>query len=255
VKQAKVIYQGVSKIYQRNGKDFFAVKDADLEVFDNEILCLVGPSGCGKTTLLNIAAGLVRPELGRVLVDGLEVKGPSGKAGVVFQTDSVFPWMTVASNVEYGLRVNGMSAQRRKETVKRFLDLVGLSEAAEAWPRELSGGMKKRVDLARAYAFNPNLLLLDEPFGSLDVITKGEMQTLLRTIWQAEQKTVLFVTHDVEEAIFLGHRVAVMKSKPGAVKEIFDVPFTITRTPDLKLEAPFVELRRKITSALTEAAS
>jgi ABC-type nitrate/sulfonate/bicarbonate transport system ATPase subunit len=221
-----------------------------MDVPNGHIVSLVGPSGCGKTTVINVIAGFMKPTSGRVLVDSREVSGPVSHCGVVFQADSVFPWMTVEQNVAYGLKMNGHAATDITNAVEKYVELVGLTEFIHRWPRELSGGMRKRVDLARAYAFNPRILLMDEPFGSLDVLTKEEMQSLLLEIWQTERKTVLFVTHDVEEALFLGHHVAVMTSRPGSIKQTFEVPFPMPRMPSLKFEPEFLDLRRRVVEAL-----
>ena len=246
----KIELREVTKTYPGDGEPVRALLGLTLEAFENEITCLVGPSGCGKTTTLNLVAGFDVPTSGKVLVGGRTVKTPDGTCGFVFQADSVFPWMTIEENVAYGLRFNGTPKIAAKELVTKYLDMVGLSEFRHRWPRELSGGMRKRVDLARAYAFNPQVLLLDEPFGSLDVLTKEEMQLLLLRIWRSERKTVLFVTHDVEEAVFLGHRVAVSAPRPGFIKQIFDVPFEMPRELNLKLTREFLQLRRQITQTL-----
>jgi NitT/TauT family transport system ATP-binding protein len=255
VKQSKVLLKHVTKAYGSSPNDFVAVENLHLEVFENEILCLVGPSGCGKTTTINLVAGFIRPTSGEVLIDGQVVGGPNSLCGVVFQADSVFPWMTVEQNVGYGLRSNGIPKGEREKLVRKYLDLVGLTGFANAWPRELSGGMRKRVDLARTYAFNPQILLLDEPFGSLDVMTKEEMQMLLLRIWQHERKTVLLVTHDPEEAIFVGHRVAVMTPRPGSIKQVFNIPFDMPRESSLRLTPQFLDLRREVVEALATSSS
>lgn len=251
MKQPKISLKNVTKSYGVRSNECTAVANLNLEVYENEILCLVGPSGCGKTTIINLIAGFIQATSGAILIDDKAVSGPNGTCGVVFQADSVFPWMTVAQNIGYGLRFNDTPQFEREILVKRYLNLVGLTEFANAWPRELSGGMRKRVDLARAYAFNPQILLLDEPFGSLDVLTKEEMQLLLLKIWQHEKKTVLLVTHDPEEAAFLGQRVAVMTPRPGYIKQIFDVPFGTPRESSIKLTSQFLDVRREAVAALT----
>lgn len=243
---SEIHISNIYKSYDERGTEIRALADVSLDVENHEIVSLVGPSGCGKTTIINLVAGFMQPTSGRILIDNREVNGPVSHCGVVFQSDSIFPWMTVEQNVGYGLRFNGTSASSIEQTVSKYLELVGLSDFGNRWPRELSGGMRKRVDLARAYAFNPTILLMDEPFGSLDVQTKEEMQSLLLQIWQTERKTILFVTHDVEEAILLGHRVAVMSRRPGFIKEIFTVPFDMPRVASLKLDPEFLELRRQV---------
>ena len=209
----KALLEGVSKIYETEKEHVTAVVNVDLTVREGEVVGIVGPSGCGKTTLLNLMAGFVRPTEGRVLIDDQPPIPGRGSVGVVFQADSVFPWMTVGENVGYGMQFNGSPTADRQAVVNRHLDNVGLAGLAHRWPRELSGGMKKRVDLARAYAANPQVLLLDEPFGSLDVLTKEEMQILFRRTWNDQRKTAIFVTHDVEEAVFVAQRVAVMSTQ------------------------------------------
>ena len=247
----KALLEGVSKIYETEKEHVTAVVNVDLTVREGEVVGIVGPSGCGKTTLLNLMAGFVRPTEGRVLIDDQPPIPGRGSVGVVFQADSVFPWMTVGENVGYGMQFNGSPTADRQAVVNRHLDNVGLAGLAHRWPRELSGGMKKRVDLARAYAANPQVLLLDEPFGSLDVLTKEEMQILFRRTWNDQRKTAIFVTHDVEEAVFVAQRVAVMSTQPGTIKRIFDVPFGRQRESSVRLTPEFLELRRQITAEIS----
>lgn len=245
-------FEHVIKLYDAGAKDpLVAVRDVNLDLEEGEICCLIGPSGCGKTTLLNLAAGFVPVTSGRVLVDGVEVVGPHSRCGVAFQADAVFPWMTVIDNVAYGLKWNGTPPNQRTAVARTYLERVGLTAYANRWPRQLSGGMRKRVDLARAFAFNPPILLLDEPFGSLDVLTKEEVQQVLLNVWRTDRKTIMFVTHDVEEAVYLGQRIAVMSRRPGRIQRIFQVPFSLDeRAPDLKTSARFVEVRRAVRAAL-----
>ena len=185
-----------------------ALDKTNLQIATNEIVCIVGPSGCGKSTLLNLVAGFLAPSAGEVLVDGAPV--PGAERAVVFQQDSIFPWLTVAQNLAYGPRARGLPASKVSPIVERLLALVGLAEYRDLFPLQLSGGMKKRVDLARAYANKPAIMLMDEPFGALDVLTKEKMQIELLRLWQEEALTILFVTHDIEEALFIGDRVVVM---------------------------------------------
>lgn len=245
-------FDRVTKEYARDAAEPAQVlREISLEIEAQEIFCIVGPSGCGKTTLINIAAGFIPATSGGVLIEERIVDGPQSRCGFTFQADAVFPWMTVAGNVGYGLRWNGTPPEHRRAIVDGYLQRVGLASFAEHWPRELSGGMRKRVDLARAFAVDPPVLFLDEPFGSLDVLTKEEMQQLLLDIWRSDRKTVLFVTHDVEEAVFLGHRVAVMSPSPGHIQEIFPIPFSLEeRVPDLKLSSSFVAVRRDVLAVL-----
>jgi ABC-type nitrate/sulfonate/bicarbonate transport system ATPase subunit len=195
----------------------------DLEVAEGEFVCLLGPSGCGKSTLLNIVAGFLLPSAGRVLVDGRPVTGPGADRGVVFQEYVLFPWLTVAGNVEFGLVLKGEPAGERRRVVSRYLELVGLAAHAEKFPVQLSGGMKQRVAIARALANAPSIILMDEPFGALDAQTREVLQEELSRIQRVEHKTILFVTHSIREAVYLADRVAVMTSAPGHLKQVFSL--------------------------------
>ena len=247
--------ESATKVYASDKEDIIAVSKLDLAVSEGEVVSIVGPSGCGKTTALNLVAGFVRATEGSVLVDGRAPVPGQGSVGVVFQADSVFPWMSVGDNVGYGLQFNGSPLSERQSVVRRHLEQVGLSGLAGRWPRELSGGMRKRVDLARAYAANPDVLLLDEPFGSLDVLTKEEMQIVFARTWRDEGRTAIFVTHDVEEAIFVADRVAVMTIRPGTIKAVVEIPFGQRRESSVRLTPEFLELRRWITAELSSAPS
>lgn len=246
----KARFEEVTVNFKSRTRCVQALSGFSLDIMENEITCIVGQSGCGKTTALNLLAGFLAPNGGRCLIDGLEVIRPSHRCAVVFQQDSVFPWMRTCDNVSYGLRFNGTPPAERRPIVEKYLRLVGLVDFADAWPRELSVGMRKRVDLARAYAANPGLLLLDEPFGQLDVLTREEMQTLLLDIWASEKKTMVCVTHDPEEALFLGHRVAVMSPRPGSIVRTITVPFSMPRNASLKCSAEFQSLRQELISSL-----
>jgi ABC-type nitrate/sulfonate/bicarbonate transport system ATPase subunit len=241
----------VSKSFVNGASRIEALKEISLVIKENEIVSIIGPSGCGKSTLVNLIAGFTSPTSGQVLIDNQPANISLKKCGTVFQEESIFPWMTVKENIEYGFSDDKtITDTTRISITNTYLDLIGLSDFSERFPKDLSGGMKKRVELARAYAFNPELLLLDEPFGSLDIITRGEMQSLLLIIWQKKRKTTVIVTHDVEEAIFLSNRVFVMTPRPGKIKEVFQVPFEMPREPFLKLSQPFLELRKKIVASL-----
>ncbi|MHB8692529.1 MAG: ABC transporter ATP-binding protein [Solirubrobacteraceae bacterium] len=229
--------------------------DIRMSIAAGELICLIGPSGCGKTTLLNAVAGLVPTTSGEVLVDGAHVAGPGPDRAVVFQDDAVFPWMRVERNVGYGLRLRGVSAAEIDSTVESTLALVGLSQARKMWPRELSGGMRKRVDLARALAVEPPILLMDEPYGALDMMTKERLQVEFERIHAARGMTVMFVTHDLEEAIYLADRVVVMSAGPGRIASITDVPFPRPRPLKLKLSDAFQVLRGEIGKALEAVSS
>ncbi|WP_206337760.1 ABC transporter ATP-binding protein [Streptomyces sp. WAC 06738] len=241
-----------SKLFVSRRRETLALSRTELSVASGEIVCLVGPSGCGKTTLMNLIAGFEQPTEGSVEVGGRRVEGPSADRAVVFQSDAVFPWLTVRDNVSYGPRMRGVPRSEWAPAVDHFLAQVGLSDFADAYPKELSGGMRKRVDLARAYVNEPDVLLLDEPFGALDLFTKEEMWLFLIKTWEAAPKTVLFVTHDIEEALFLGDRIAVMTPRPARVREIVQVPFDRPRDLDVRGEPEFQQLRLRIAHLLRE---
>jgi NitT/TauT family transport system ATP-binding protein len=252
---ADIAIEAVSKVFTTARRRTVALERTTLDVADHEVVCIVGPSGCGKTTLLNLVAGFETPTAGEIRVGGTPVAGPSAQRSVVFQADAVFPWLSVAQNVAFGLKVQGMSGSERSARVERFLDLVGLADFASVFPKELSGGMRKRVDLARAYASNPEVLLLDEPFGALDLFTKEAMWLALKRVAAAEPKTVVFVTHDIEEALFLGDRVIVMTPRPARVHSIVEVPFGAERGLDLRADPAFQQLRMSIAHTLREVHS
>ena len=220
---ARVQIEGVHKEFPVDGRSTPALVGVSLEVSAGELLCLLGPSGCGKSTLLNIVAGFLPPTGGRALVDGTPVTGPGPERGVVFQEYVLFPWLTVAQNVEFGPRLTGMEAARCREIVARYLDMVGLREHATKFPVQLSGGMKQRVAIARALANNPSIVLMDEPFGALDAQTREVMQEELSRIQRLEHKTIVFVTHSIREAVYLADRVVVMTRSPGRIKEVFTI--------------------------------
>ncbi|EMA58854.1 ABC transporter [Halorubrum distributum JCM 13561] len=220
---ASVALDGVGKTYPGDGGAVRALDDVSFSVADGEFVCLVGPSGCGKTTLFRIAAGLTTATDGRVLLDGTEVTGPTTDMGVVFQEYHLFPWLTVAENVGFGLERSDRSPAEREARVDEMLDLVGLTEFRDAYPKSLSGGMKQRVAIARSLAVDPSLLLMDEPFGAVDAQTREMLQRELLDVWASTGKTVLFVTHDVAEAVTLADRIVVMAADPGRVREIVDV--------------------------------
>ncbi len=252
---AYIQIQKVRKFFEGTTRQIEALRDVNLEVEAGEFMCLVGPSGCGKSTLVFIVAGLVSPSGGAIRVGGAPVHEPDPDRTVVFQGDAVFPWMTVAQNIGYGLQQTNTAKREQEEIVHHLVELVGLSGFRDAYPKELSGGMKKRVDLARAYATNPTVLLMDEPFGALDAITKEKMQEDLMRLSVTEndrRRTVLFVTHDLEEAIFLADRVAVMTARPGTIQVVLDIPFARPRDASIKLSNEFQELRGHIRELLVE---
>jgi len=212
--------------------DFTALRDLSLDVNNGEFVCLLGPSGCGKTTILRMVAGLDISTEGELLLDGEKIIGVNKECGFVFQEYVLFPWRTVKGNIEFGPEVKGMPKEERERIAHHYIELVGLDGFENHYPRELSGGMKQRVGIARAYANNPKLLLMDEPFGALDAQTRNQMQSELLRIWENEHKSVLFVTHSVDEAVYLADRVVVLSARPGTVKQIFknDLPRPRVRT-------------------------
>jgi len=215
----RLVLDSVSKKFN----DFLALENVNFQVEDGEFVCLLGPSGCGKTTILRLAAGLEAPSSGDLTLDGKKISGVNKECGFVFQEYALFPWRTVKENIEFGPQVKGMTRNEYERISKHYIDLVGLGGFENHYPNELSGGMKQRVGIARAYANHPKLLLMDEPFGALDAQTRNLMQGELLRIWEQEHISVLFVTHSVDEAVYLGDRVVVMSARPGKVKEIFEV--------------------------------
>jgi NitT/TauT family transport system ATP-binding protein len=237
----------VSLRYQKpDGGVFTALDQVSFEVPDQQFAVLVGPSGCGKSSLLYLTAGLNEPTEGEIYVGGQQVQGPGADRGMVFQSYTLFPWLTVRQNVEFGLKRRGMAAAQRKEIVDYYVNEVGLSGFADNYAKQLSGGMMQRVAIARALANDPQILLMDEPFGALDSQTRLQMQQLLLRVWGNSKKTVLFVTHDIDEAILLGDRVYVMGARPGRIKQVLDVPIERPRTLDMVMERSFIDMKRRI---------
>ncbi len=229
-----------------HGEAVVALEDLSLEVPNKQFAVIVGPSGCGKSSLLNLIAGLSRTTRGTCSVDGREVRDPGADRGMVFQNYSLFPWLTVLGNVEFGLALKGMPVAERIERAESYVAAVGLSGFEKAYPNQLSGGMKQRVAIARALANDPEVLLMDEPFGALDSQTRSVMQELLLDIWEREHKTVLFVTHDIDEALFLGDTVYVMSARPGRFIDTITVDLPRPRKYDLITSEPFIALKRRI---------
>ena len=226
--------RGLSKRFERGGMPFTALDTLDLDVREGEFLVLVGPSGCGKTTLLRIVQGLIQATAGSVEVGGVKVDKPSGDRGFVFQQDNLYPWRTVRRNVVLGLEIAGADKAASRQRAQAMIDLVGLKGFEDSYPRELSGGMRQRVNLARALAIDPKVLLMDEPFASLDAITRESMQHELLRIWRQAGKTVMFVTHQIDEAVYLASRVVVMAARPGRISRIFELTDSSHRSPDVK---------------------
>lgn len=250
-KPNKIVLKDVSKVF-RLGKDYFQALDhVSLELGESEFVTVVGPSGCGKSTMMNLLAGLITPSEGSVTVDGKEVDGPSPERGVIFQQYALFPWLTVRANVEFGLRSRkDISKQQRREIAEHFIEMVGLTQFADALPKTLSGGMKQRCAIARAYAVNPSILLMDEPFGALDALTRVQLQSQLLDAWSQDKRTVMFITHDVDEAVFLANRVVVMAAKPGRIYDIIPIDLPYPRTDEMRLSPEFAQLRNKIWKAV-----
>jgi NitT/TauT family transport system ATP-binding protein len=262
-KKAKIAIKDVSRIFfSPTGERIDALKDVNLEVEDafsaagrdiGEFRVLLGPSGCGKSTLLRMIAGLDKPTSGQVLVNGEIVTHPGKDRGMVFQKYTSFPWLTVADNIAYGMKINGVPEAQRKETVDRLLKSVGLTEFANVYPETLSGGMQQRVAIARTLALRPSVILMDEPFGALDAQTRSDMQQLLLQIWDETACTILFVTHDVEEAVYLADRIFIMSSHPGTIVEDVEVPFDRPRDLGLKEKNEFHELQHYVLGRLKSA--
>jgi NitT/TauT family transport system ATP-binding protein len=244
-----LLIKGVSRTFPgvRGGAPTQALAPVDLTVSDGEFVAILGPSGCGKSTLLRIVAGLDQPTTGTVTLGGQSVREPGADRGMVFQSYTLFPWLTVAENIQFGPRERGVAPAQRRAIAEKLMAQVGLTQFAGHYPKQLSGGMQQRAALARALANDPKVLLLDEPFGALDHQTRSLMQELLLSIWEADRKTVLFVTHDIEEAVFMANRVLVMSARPGRFKSEVSVPFAHPRSYKIKTAAEFVALEEKLT--------
>ncbi len=234
----------------RTGRTVVAIEGISLDVPDKEFAVVVGPSGCGKSSLLYLVAGLADPTAGEILLSGQPVSGPGPDRGMVFQSYTLFPWLTVRENVEFGLKRRKVPPAEREDVVNRYLNDVGLAAFHDAYPKQLSGGMMQRVAIARALANDPQILLMDEPFGALDSQTRGSMQKLLLKVWERDHKTVLFVTHDIDEAILLGDRVYVMTARPGRLKEQVAVSIPRPRTLDMVMDPGFIAVKRRILDLL-----
>ena len=245
----RISIASVTKRFETGDSVVTALDDVNLAVQDREIVTLVGASGCGKSTLLNLIAGFEIPTVGQVLVDGQSIKGPGPDRGVVFQETALFPWLSVEDNVAFGLslRANQGKADRR-QVVERMLQRTGLSPFRERHPAELSGGMRQRAAIASVLAINPSTLLMDEPFGALDSLTRSIMQDFLLEIWEEQRKTVVLVTHDIDEAIYLADKTVVMTAHPGRICEVIDVNLPRPRRYAMRSEAPFIALRDHVTA-------
>ena len=248
----RLYIDGVSRTFAapHGGAPMRALDPVTLEVEDNDFITILGPSGCGKSTLLRAVAGLDTPTTGRILLDGVAVSRPGADRGMVFQSYTLFPWLTVRENVCFGLREKGMAAPRQRELSDAYIAKVGLSGFEAHFPKQLSGGMQQRTALARALANDPKILLLDEPFGALDHQTRELMQELLLGIWEQDRKTVLFVTHDIDEAIFMASRVVVMTARPGRVKFDMAVDLPHPREYSVKTTPEFATRKRRLTEEI-----
>lgn len=250
---AKLAVRGLKKEYRTQGRVTAVFEQINLHIQPRELVCLVGSSGCGKSTLLNIIAGLEPPTQGEILVDGQNVTGrPGSDRGMVFQGYTLYPWLTVAQNVAFGLSLRGLPQAAQRERVFHFLDIVGLTHVADAYPKQLSGGMKQRVAIARAIANEPAILLMDEPFGALDAQTKEQLQQFLLQLWEQTHVTILMITHDVEEAIYLSQRIYIMQAHPGRIAQDLPIALPSARTLDIKLSPEFVAIKRQVLQALRQ---
>lgn len=246
--QIKVSVQNISKTFiTKDKRKVEALQNVSFDVFDREFLCVVGPNGCGKTTLLRIIADLEKPTSGKVLIDGERTR--TGKAGLIFQEFSLFPWRTIIENVKFGLEIQGIAEDESRRIAEKYVGLVGLSEFGQTYPHELSEGMKQKVAIARALATNPSVLLMDEPFAFLDAQTRNHMQEELRKIWEQEKKTAVFVTHNVDEAVYLADRIVVMTARPGRVKKICEIEL---KQPRNRTSQAFTKTRELILRYLEE---
>ena len=248
LKQRPVVLEvdALTKIFDTPQGPVTALSNISFKTFKREFVCVIGASGCGKSTLIRTLAGLDSPSEGKVLVDGKAISGPGPDRGMVFQGYTLFPWRTVKRNVMFGLEVAGRGRTPSEEEAMQWIDLVGLTSFADSYPHQLSGGMKQRVAIARALAAQPRILLMDEPFGALDAQTRSRMQAYLMEIWKNIDITILFITHDLDEAIYLADRILVLKAHPGEIEEILEVPVPQPRSPDQFLSAEFLATRKRL---------
>jgi NitT/TauT family transport system ATP-binding protein len=244
----RIVFENVTVDFATERGALRVVDNVSLSIRDKEFICIVGPSGCGKTTLMNIVAGFVQPSSGRVTLDGQPIVGPGRERGVIFQEYGVFPWLTVEQNIMFGLRLRSckVPSSQHRQTCLKYLELMGLSDFAHAFPKTLSGGMRQRLAIARAYAAQPEFLLMDEPFGALDAQTRSKMQNLLLEVLEREGKTVLMITHSVDEAIYLASRIVVVTARPARIKEVIEVPFAYPRSEGLHETPEFGALKAHV---------
>lgn len=253
VASSKILVEHIDKVYTSNKKSVKAIEDVSIDIQDNDFVCIVGPSGCGKSTLLRMLAGLDFPTEGQIIVNDRKVTGPGPDRGMVFQSYTLFPWMTVEDNIKFGLKIKKLPKEEQQEIADRYLEIIDLTKFAKSYPKELSGGMKQRVAIARALANQPEVLLMDEPFGALDPHTKSMMQLLMREIWEKEHPTVVFITHDIDEAVFLANKVYVMSARPGKVIKEVNVYLSHKRNLELKDTPEFIKIRKGINDLLYSA--
>ena len=250
VASSKIRAEHIDKVYKTGKKSVAAIEDVSIDIQDNDFVCIVGPSGCGKSTLLRMLAGLDFPSAGNIIVNDRKVTGPGPDRGMVFQTYTLFPWMNVEDNIKFGLKIKKLPKAEQQEIADRYLKIIGLEKFAKSYSKELSGGMKQRVAIARALANQPEVLLMDEPFGALDPHTKSMMQLLMREIWVKEHPTVVFITHDIDEAVFLADKIYVMSARPGKMIKRGNVYLPHKRTLDLKDSPEFIKIRKGINDLL-----
>lgn len=251
---SKIYCTDVKKVYHSAKGDTLAMENVNINVLENEFVCIVGPSGCGKSTLLRMIAGLDEISGGDIIIQDRNIIGPGADRGMVFQAYTLFPWMTVADNIKFGLKLRKVPKDEQEAIVDKYLKVIKLEKFRNSYPKELSGGMKQRVAIARALANSPEVLLMDEPFSALDPQTKADMQLLMRQIWQVEKPTVLFVTHDIEEAVFLSSKIYVLTSRPGTVKKEVPVFLPYDRDLSLKDTEQFIKIRKEVNGLIEHTA-
>jgi len=246
----KLQVKDISKTYSEKTNCIEVLSKISIDVYENQFICFLGPSGCGKTTLLRIIAGLLKPTEGEVLLDGTKITEPTIKCGLVPQAYTLFPWLTVRKNISFGLKLKEVGRNKIESVVDEYLKLIGLEEYQDYYPKELSGGMQQRVAIARTLANEPEILLMDEPFGALDSQTRSLMQEFILKIWEGKKKTVIFVTHDIDEAIFLSDKIYSLSLSPTHVKEEVDIVLPRPRYGDMKLQPPFLEYKNQMLNAI-----
>lgn len=244
----RIQFDKVSFDFQTENGPLRVVDDVSLDIGENEFICIVGPSGCGKTTLMNLLAGFAKPTEGSLTLDGKPIQGPGRDRGVIFQEYGVFPWLTVEQNILFSLRLSGSKTPtaEAESVCRKYLELMGLTDFAKAFPKTLSGGMRQRLAIARAYAAQPEFLLMDEPFGALDAQTRSKMQNLLLEVLQREGKTVMMITHSVDEAVYLASRIVVVTARPARIKEIIEIPFGYPRSESLHETTEFIAIKAHV---------